>query len=201
MTPNCSISLNHILNSHLSKPKLFLTLIWLNESLFPPHDFLFPISQSHFLVALLALTESAILVFFASIFTRHQNDTFAEKLADVIKWAGTRMVPVHKDYAVTMYSQNGSSQIERVNLSIKLQRLPAGYTIYSDVILNGIEIFKIIDKNNLAGQISKFIELSPPHQEFSTQSSKNLRSPQLLLLLLQFPALCLQLLRVSLFFG
>jgi hypothetical protein len=66
----------------------------------------------------------------------------------VFSWSGGDRIPVHKDYAVPMYSQEGISQIERVNLSIKLQRLPARYTRYSDVLLNGIEILKINDKNN-----------------------------------------------------
>ncbi|KEH21704.1 putative protein kinase RLK-Pelle-CrRLK1L-1 family [Medicago truncatula] len=100
----------------------------------------------------------------------------AEEKADVIRWSGARMVPTHKDYVVLMYSQEGSSQIERVNLSIKLRRAPETiHTIYRDVLLNGIEIFKISDKTNLAGQISKFIGLSPRHQEFSTQSSKKIK--------------------------
>ncbi|KAK2359578.1 receptor protein kinase FERONIA [Trifolium repens] len=75
-------------------------------------------------------------------------NTLAEGNADVISWSGGNRIPVHKDYAVPMYSQEGISQIERVNLSIKLQRLPARYTRYSDVLLNGIEILKINDKNN-----------------------------------------------------
>ncbi|XP_045793497.1 receptor-like protein kinase FERONIA [Trifolium pratense] len=88
-------------------------------------------------------------------------NTLAEEFADVIRWSGDNRVPVHKDYAVPMYSQEGISQIERVNLSIKLQRLPAEYTLYSDVLLNGIEIFKINDKNNnLFGSNPKPINLS-----------------------------------------
>ncbi|XP_024625927.1 receptor-like protein kinase FERONIA [Medicago truncatula] len=93
------------------------------------------------------------------------DDIMAEPRADVLYWSsGVRMVPVHKDYALTMDSQGGSRQIERVNLSIKLQRVPETvFTKYSDVLLNGIEILKISDKNNnLAGPISKSIVLSPP---------------------------------------
>ncbi|RHN44457.1 putative non-specific serine/threonine protein kinase [Medicago truncatula] len=36
------------------------------------------------------------------------DDNLVEELADVIRWSNGRMVPVHKDYGVTMYSQNGS---------------------------------------------------------------------------------------------
>jgi len=50
------------------------------------------------------------------------DDSLAEPSADVIRWSGAPFVPVHKDYVVTMGSQGGSSRIEKVNLSIKLQR-------------------------------------------------------------------------------
>jgi len=97
-------------------------------------------------------------------------NTLAEENADVIRWSGARMVPVHKDYAVTMDSRTGSSQIERVHLSIKLQPLTnMDYTKDSDVILNGIEIFKVSDKNNNpAGSIPKLINISHPHKLFPT---------------------------------
>ncbi|KEH29813.1 putative protein kinase RLK-Pelle-CrRLK1L-1 family [Medicago truncatula] len=102
------------------------------------------------------------------------DDNLAERNADVIHWSGARMVPVHKDYVVTMYSREGSSQIKRVNLSIKLQRAPENiYSKYRNVTLNGIEILKISDKNNnLAGSISKSNDLSHPHQVLSTKTSK-----------------------------
>ncbi|RHN44461.1 putative protein kinase RLK-Pelle-CrRLK1L-1 family [Medicago truncatula] len=101
------------------------------------------------------------------------NDILAEQYADVIYWSGGNMIPVHKDYAVKMYSQNGSSEIERVNLSIKLQREPESiYTNYRDVIMNGIEIFKISDKNNLAGlnPIKHIIPSSPNRRSKSKKS-------------------------------
>ncbi|CAK8540756.1 unnamed protein product [Lathyrus sativus] len=81
------------------------------------------------------------------------NDILTEGSVDVIKWSSARMVPVHRDYAVHMYSREGNSQFESFNLSIKLQRVPeTTYTKYWDVQLNGIEILKISDKNNnLAG--------------------------------------------------
>ncbi|XP_058736474.1 receptor-like protein kinase FERONIA [Vicia villosa] len=101
-------------------------------------------------------------------------NTLAEEKADVIRWSGGNKIPVHKDYAVTMDTQQGSSQIERVNLTIKLQRLPKDmYTIYRDVKLNGIEILKISDNNkNLAGSISKSVDLS---NKFSTESPKKFK--------------------------
>ncbi|RHN44452.1 putative non-specific serine/threonine protein kinase [Medicago truncatula] len=94
------------------------------------------------------------------------DNTLVEEKADVIGWSGARMVPVHKDYVVSM--EGLISQIERVYLSIKLQRLPQPMpTVYRDVILNGIEIFKISDKyNNLAGlNPNKHIILSSQKQK------------------------------------
>jgi hypothetical protein len=100
-------------------------------------------------------------------------NTLAEGNADVISWSGGNRIPVHKDYAVPMYSQEGISQIERVNLSIKLQRLPARFTRYSDVLLNGIEILKINDKNNnLFGSNPKAFILSSNGQGLPNKQLK-----------------------------
>ncbi|KAK2413152.1 receptor protein kinase FERONIA [Trifolium repens] len=93
------------------------------------------------------------------------DDILVELGADVISWSGGLLIPVHKDYVVTMYSPNGNSQIERVNISIKLQRMPEHSTlttVYHDVLLNGIEIFKISDNSkNLAGVNPKYL---PPNE-------------------------------------
>ncbi|KEH21724.1 putative protein kinase RLK-Pelle-CrRLK1L-1 family [Medicago truncatula] len=101
-------------------------------------------------------------------------NSMAEENADVIRWSGSRMVPVHKDYTVSINSEEGSSQIERVNLSLKLQQLPKTmFTKYRDVTLNGIEIFKISDKNNnFFGLNPKPFILSPTEQGLPTEQSK-----------------------------
>ncbi|GAU19887.1 hypothetical protein TSUD_171130 [Trifolium subterraneum] len=123
------------------------------------------------------------------------DDILAEEKADVISWAGDPLIPVHQDYVVTMYSLEGRSQIEKVNLSIKLQPLPANnkYTRYlHDVLLNGIEIFKISDtNNNLAGPNPKSIALSLPHQVDSTQSSKKIKIAKAILVVITFLGLVL----------
>ncbi|KEH21715.1 putative protein kinase RLK-Pelle-CrRLK1L-1 family [Medicago truncatula] len=100
-------------------------------------------------------------------------NTLAEINADVISWSTTPMVPVHKDYAVSMHSQEGSSQIERLNLSIKLQRAPGRiFTRYGDVTLNGIEILKINDKNdNLFGSNPK-LNISSKENVLPTKQQK-----------------------------
>ncbi|XP_045793499.1 receptor-like protein kinase FERONIA [Trifolium pratense] len=123
------------------------------------------------------------------------DNTLAEEYADVIMWSGARLVPVHKDYVVTMYSQEGSSKIERVNLSIKLQLLPANINnkrYFRDVLLNGIEILKISGKNkNLAGPNPKSIALPLPHQVVSTQSIKKNKITIAILVVIPFLGLVL----------
>ncbi|KAK3409359.1 hypothetical protein EUGRSUZ_J01487 [Eucalyptus grandis] len=67
--------------------------------------------------------------------------------ADVIK-CSRKGVPVYRDFAVALYD----SQKKRTNLSVALGALPDGSTLYSDAILNGLEIFKISNPDrNLAG--------------------------------------------------
>ncbi|WJX75356.1 hypothetical protein P8452_58897 [Trifolium repens] len=106
------------------------------------------------------------------------DDISAEQYADVFSWSGGLLVPVHKDYAVKLFSNEGSSQIERVNISIKLQRMPDNsLTKYRDVLLNGIEIFKISDNNNnLAGVKPKYIYLSPTEPSSPSPKSKSKNS-------------------------
>lgn len=103
------------------------------------------------------------------------DDNLAEQNADVISWSGGNLVPVHKDYAVSVKSS--ASKSEKVHLSIKLQRLPKTMTTkYRDVLLNGIEIFKISDdNNNLAGPNPEPIDnLSPPQEALQSKKSKTI---------------------------
>ncbi|KAL1360960.1 hypothetical protein AAHE18_04G216200 [Arachis hypogaea] len=96
-------------------------------------------------------------------------ELLAEDRADVINWSGGNHVPVRRDYAVQLLPDDLGQSSKKVNISIKLQRLPdAELTNYHDVILNGIEIFKISDAtNNLAGP-------NPEHVRTSTQESPQL---------------------------
>ncbi|XP_057753723.1 receptor-like protein kinase FERONIA isoform X1 [Arachis stenosperma] len=99
-------------------------------------------------------------------------DIMAEQGFSVIRLTGGRLVPGHKDYAVFIPGKNGIS--EKLILSIKLQRMRQGHgTSISDVLLNGIEIFKISDgSNNLAGpNPDPVLFLSPKSPPFP-QSSK-----------------------------
>ncbi|KAL3719294.1 hypothetical protein ACJRO7_004278 [Eucalyptus globulus] len=75
------------------------------------------------------------------------NSQLVEGHADVIEWSG-KGVPVYRDFAVALYD----SQKKRTNLSVALGARPDGYTLYSDAILNGLEIFKISNPDeSLAG--------------------------------------------------
>jgi hypothetical protein len=70
--------------------------------------------------------------------------------ADVIKWSGGNGVPVYKEYVVSMFGKEGE---KKMNLSIALQANPQDWnTVYSDAILNGVEIFKVsASTGSLAG--------------------------------------------------
>ncbi|KAI4346699.1 hypothetical protein L6164_007572 [Bauhinia variegata] len=82
-----------------------------------------------------------------------------EKRADLILWGGQNLVPYYKDYLVLFNEFGGLKQL--VNLSIKLQ--PVQTQFADDVILNGVEIFKVSDigTGNLAG-LSLEPRQSPP---------------------------------------
>ncbi|MBA0732949.1 hypothetical protein Gogos_017008 [Gossypium gossypioides] len=67
-------------------------------------------------------------------------NTTAETQADVISWSSGNGIPVFQDYVVSIGKKGNQKQR---NLSIALHPSQAWKTKYSDVILNGIEIFKL----------------------------------------------------------
>ncbi|KAE9605030.1 hypothetical protein Lal_00036894 [Lupinus albus] len=99
------------------------------------------------------------------------DDTLVEGNADLMEWSGgNRLVPIHKDYALLML--NKTEKLKKHTLSIKLQRVLSGY---SDVILNGIEIFKISDGNsNLAGPNPDPVSSPPQILQPLNKTSKNI---------------------------
>ncbi|KAK9924882.1 hypothetical protein M0R45_033228 [Rubus argutus] len=74
----------------------------------------------------------------------------AEGVADIIKWSGGNGIPIYRDYYVHM---TGPVNQTKVNLFLALQSNPCDWlTLYSDAILNGLEIFKLNNSiGNLAG--------------------------------------------------
>jgi hypothetical protein len=91
------------------------------------------------------------------IFIANQN---VESAADVISWSGENGVPVYRDYVVSMFDKEGE---KKMNLSIALEANPQdSMTLYSDAILNGVEIFKVSAFNgNLAGPNPNPLPLGP----------------------------------------
>ncbi|XVF71233.1 hypothetical protein PTKIN_Ptkin12aG0019800 [Pterospermum kingtungense] len=94
------------------------------------------------------------------------NSQVAEKFADVILWADNSRVPVYKDY-VLWSSNNG-------NITIDLH--PRGGK-YFDVILNGIEVFKLNNSDgNLAGPNPDLpVAPSPPESSNSTGGKSKMK--------------------------
>ncbi|XP_073297851.1 receptor-like protein kinase FERONIA [Primulina huaijiensis] len=81
------------------------------------------------------------------VFSIFMNNQTAEKEADVIVWAGSNGVPVHRDYVVFVPT-GPPQQYLWLDLHPYTPSKPQRY----DAILNGLEIFKINGSNgNLAG--------------------------------------------------
>ncbi|KAK2632246.1 hypothetical protein EUGRSUZ_L01811 [Eucalyptus grandis] len=96
------------------------------------------------------------------------NSQLVEGHADVIEWSG-KGVPVYRDFAVALYD----SQKKRTKLSVALGARPDGSTLYSDAILNGLEIFKISNPDkNLAGLNPDPVPNKRPPPPGPPQSSK-----------------------------
>ncbi|CAL9014170.1 unnamed protein product [Prunus brigantina] len=83
-------------------------------------------------------------------FLIYVENQLAEPEADIIKWSGGNGKPTYKDYVVFMPA--GPDQ-KKVKLFLALQANPRDWmTKYNDVLLNGLELFKLSDTNgNLAG--------------------------------------------------
>ncbi|BAU01385.1 hypothetical protein LR48_Vigan10g239600 [Vigna angularis] len=74
----------------------------------------------------------------------------AEPGADVMKWSQKQKgLAVHKNYAILIPKNDAQ---KKFNLSLQMHPYESSVdTRYSDAFLNGLEIFKISDSNNLAG--------------------------------------------------
>ncbi|KAF2302708.1 hypothetical protein GH714_001304 [Hevea brasiliensis] len=93
-------------------------------------------------------------VFFIYVATQ-----IAESEADVIEWSGGNGFPVFRDYEVTI-EPKGNERVQ--NLSIALHPAPNSSSLYSDAILNGLEIFKLSNSDNLAAPNPDIPVISPP---------------------------------------
>ncbi|XP_031503672.1 receptor-like protein kinase FERONIA [Nymphaea colorata] len=78
------------------------------------------------------------------VFDIYLNNQTAQESADIIGWASSKAVPVHKDYAVMASDADTLWVALHPSVGMKPE--------YLDAVLNGIEIFKINDATgNLAG--------------------------------------------------
>lgn len=98
-------------------------------------------------------------------------ETLAEPQFDVFESHGSYLSPVYKDYAVML---NNQGSMKKQNISIRLQKHPKSK--YDDVILNGIEIFKVSDSSdNLGGPNPDILRSSPSNP--SKNSKKTTKTP------------------------
>ncbi|MED6172750.1 hypothetical protein PIB30_052921 [Stylosanthes scabra] len=92
--------------------------------------------------------------------------------ASVLTWTKQKGIAVQRDYVVMI---QGTNQ-QKFNLSLQLHPLGSRNTLYSDTLLNGLEIFKISDpaSNNLAGPNPDPIlpPFTPPHYSVKSPNSK-----------------------------
>ncbi|KAF2299295.1 hypothetical protein GH714_031368 [Hevea brasiliensis] len=97
----------------------------------------------------------------------------AESKADVIAWSGGNGFPVFKDYAVTIEPE-GNERVQNISIALHPRPEMSGY---SDAILNGLEIFKLSNADNLAAPNPDIPPINPPTaattSPTSTKSNKN----------------------------
>ncbi|XP_052195087.1 receptor-like protein kinase FERONIA [Diospyros lotus] len=96
------------------------------------------------------------------IFTVFLFNQTADQEVDVIHRSGGNRFPVFNDYVVSVPNEYGQS---RRNLCLALHPNTASKTEYADVILNGLEIFKLNGSNgNLAGPNPEPVLIDPTQQ-------------------------------------
>ncbi|XVF20596.1 hypothetical protein REPUB_Repub12eG0014100 [Reevesia pubescens] len=93
------------------------------------------------------------------VFEIFLDNLTAETQADVMAWTDGNGFPVYKDYVVAIGKKGNQKQ---QNLSIALHPSPAWRTLYSDAILNGLEIFKLSNSFDLSGPNPDSVLINPP---------------------------------------
>ncbi|BFG26511.1 hypothetical protein CerSpe_127850 [Prunus speciosa] len=108
-------------------------------------------------------------------FLIYVENQLAEPRADIIVWSGGNGRPIYRDYVVFMPA--GPDQ-KKVKLFLALQANPRDWmTKYNDVLLNGLELFKLSDTNgNLAGPNPdppppKPMQPKPPSKQLKKKST------------------------------
>ncbi|KAF8399634.1 hypothetical protein HHK36_015503 [Tetracentron sinense] len=126
----------------------------------------FYLVRLHFCEIVLNITKTNQRVF--QIFI---NNRTAESEVDIILWTGDNRVPVYRDYVVQVLEGNGGKQLMWLALHPDTES-PA---LYSDAILNGLEIFKLNSTNgSLAGpNPDPVVDKNPAPIEPSIRRSKD----------------------------
>ncbi|XVE72329.1 hypothetical protein DITRI_Ditri11bG0030900 [Diplodiscus trichospermus] len=84
------------------------------------------------------------------------NSQTAEPVADVIAWTDHSKVPIYKDY-VLQISKNGNENKQDITIDLHPRMAK-----YYDVILNGIEVFKLNNSNGNLGGSNPELPMAPP---------------------------------------
>ncbi|KAM5562210.1 receptor-like protein kinase FERONIA [Rosa sericea] len=111
----------------------------------------------------------------------------AEPQADIIRWTAANGIgngiPIYRDYFVPVPIL-GTQKKGFVNLFVALQACQDNdQTRYNDVILNGLEIFKLNDTDgNLGGPIPELPNIPPKVTSESSRNSKKKSTPMLAIL-------------------
>ncbi|XVE78534.1 hypothetical protein DITRI_Ditri13aG0152900 [Diplodiscus trichospermus] len=92
------------------------------------------------------------------------NTELAEPLADVIMWTGQSKVPYYKDY-VLLISKKGRENTQYITIDLHPRD-----AVYYDVILNGIEVFKMNNTDGNLGGPNPEIRVAPPPPPQSSNS-------------------------------
>ncbi|KAL3568102.1 hypothetical protein D5086_030753 [Populus alba] len=129
---------------------------------FPVHSTFNYLVRLHFCQFIPIILQKGDLVF--KIYIANQT---AERYADIISWAAGYGVPIYKDYVVMM-DAGGNEGIQ--NLSIALHPIPSTQTV--NAMLNGAEIFKLSNSDNLAGPNPDAYPDSPISNTPSATSTK-----------------------------
>ncbi|XVF71237.1 hypothetical protein PTKIN_Ptkin12aG0020200 [Pterospermum kingtungense] len=96
------------------------------------------------------------------------NGQMAEQYADVIVWVRHHNVPTHRDYVLCILKKGNEKQ---QNITIDLHPRSGKYF---DVILNGIEVFKLNSSNgSLAGLNPEATAASPPPESSNSTGGKS----------------------------
>ncbi|KAJ6290469.1 hypothetical protein OIU78_026244 [Salix suchowensis] len=129
---------------------------------FPVHSTFTYLVRLHFCQFIPMILRKGDLAF--KIYIANQT---AEQYADIIDWAGGYGIPIYKDYSVMMDAR-GNEEVQ--NLSIALHPIETKKAV--DAMLNGVEIFKLSNSDNLSGPNPGAYEDSPTSTPPSATSSK-----------------------------